>query len=105
MATSTDIGRIGEQIVAQELKEKGYQTNVDTKQAGATDIEAEAPTNKLLVQVRTAVLPSLPASLSALEGTELKARASQLGLQAWEAKVQLDFTLKQIGKIQWRQIA
>ena len=105
MMSSVDIGSIGERIVAQELVSKGYRTNVDTKLPGSTDIEAKSSAANLLVQVKTAVSPNQPASLSSDEERNIKARATKISYQAWEAKVQLNESYKLIGKIVWRKLS
>ena len=68
----------------------GYQTNVDTRLPGSTDIEAIQNGRKILVQVKAAVLPSAPAPLSSEEERNIRHRATYIGGEPWEAKVQLD---------------
>jgi hypothetical protein len=105
MVTTVEIGDRGERLVARWLTRHGYSTNIDTRGAGSTDIEAWAFLNPLLVQVKTAVSPNTPCSLTAEEERAIKTRAACLGVQAWEARVQLDEELQQVGVIQWRRLA
>jgi hypothetical protein len=105
MASAFDIGRAGELLVVAWLANKGYSTNIDTKGPGSTDIEARGTTASLLVQVKTAILPSLPDALSAVELRNITTRAARLGCQAWEARVQLDARLRPVGAIAWRQLS
>ena len=90
MATSADIVRIGEQIIATHLVEEEYRTNIDTKSPDYPYIEALGFTKNLLVQVKTAVSPNEPDSLSIDEERNIKSRAAEISYEAWEAKVQLD---------------
>lgn len=105
MATTTQIGNVGESFVATALMDMGYQTNLDTRLPGSTDIEAIQNGRKLLVQVKAEVLPGTPASLSSEEERNIKSRAINLGCEPWEAKVHLDISLRVVGNIEWRKIA
>jgi len=104
MATQVEIGSAGERIAAAALQQKGYKTNVDTKAPGSTDIEARGTGNSILVQVKAAVSPNAPTSISSDEERNIKSRASKLGWGAYEAKVQLDGRLQLVGDIQWRKL-
>jgi hypothetical protein len=104
MATTAQTGTIGERLVARWLEEHGYSTNIDNKGSGAAGIEARGNTRSLLVQVKSAVQPGTPATLSSDEERETSSRAAGLGLEAWEARVQLDQQLRQVGDIQWRKL-
>jgi hypothetical protein len=105
MATQVEIGSAGERIVANELVGKGWKTNVDTKGPGSTDIEARGANGSgLLVQVKTAMSPSQPVSLSSDEERNIKSRATKLGWAAYEAKVQVDGSLRLIGSVMWRKL-
>jgi len=104
MATQAEVGRAGEHAAARVLGDKGYQTNIDTKAPGSTDIEARGTNVSLLVQVKTAMTPGLPAGISEDEERNIKSRAARLGWEAWEAKVQVDSRLALVGQITWRKL-
>lgn len=107
MATATQIGQAGEGAVVAWLQSKGFTvTKWNTQAPGATDIEATTRTVSLLVQVKAAISPSEPASLSTDEAARITSRATQTGMQAWEARVQLDASLKPLGNITftWRRL-
>jgi hypothetical protein len=104
MAMQVDIGKIGENIVGQWLRDNGYTKNVDTKLPGSTDIEAKGRNGNRLVQVKTAITPNEPASLSSDEVRNITSRATRLGCEAWEAKVQLGANYELVGNIRWRKL-
>ena len=94
-ATTTQTGNVGERLVALWLAEHGYSTNIDTKAPGSSDIEAGGNTKSLLIQVKSAVQPSVPDTLSTDEVRNITSRAARLGFEAWEAHGTED--LKSIG--------
>ncbi len=104
MATQVEIGQAGERIVAEWLSKKGYHTDIDTRAPGSTDIEARGRTKSLLVQVKAAVQPNKPVSLSSEEERNITSRATRLGYGAYEAEVQIDDKLQLVGEIQWRDL-
>lgn len=104
MYTTVQIGTAGEHVVNNWLTQNGYKTNLDTKLPGSTDIEATSTQTSLLVQVKSAMNPSAPSSLSSDEMRNIKSRAKRLGYQAWEAKVTLNSHLQTISQIQWRRL-
>ncbi len=76
MATSAQIGQAGEAAVVTALKKEGWSiTNWNTQVPGSTDIEASSGKKKLLVQVKSAITPDSPASLSSDEERNIKSRA------------------------------
>jgi hypothetical protein len=92
MSASTNSGRLvqaigatGEEIVARELRAKGYvNVTVDTSGPGSTDVVAHNPYGGgLLVQVKTCGLLGIPADLSPAERCAICARADRLGFEAW----------------------
>jgi hypothetical protein len=105
MTTTVTIGTVAERRVAYWLEEYGYSTNIDTKDPSSTEIEARGNAKSLLVQVKSAVQPDKPDTLSADEVRSLTERAARRGLEAWEARVQLDQQLRQVGEIQWRKLS
>ncbi len=104
MLTEVEIGQAGERIVARALGQKNWQTNIDTKAPGSTDIEARGSNGGLLVQVKTAALPNKPAVLSSDEERNIKSRAARLRWDAYEARVQLDANGRLVGDIAWRKL-
>ena len=48
--------------------------------------------------------PNEPSSLSSDEERNIKSRASALGYEPWEVKVQLDESLQLVDKIKWRHL-
>jgi Holliday junction resolvase-like predicted endonuclease len=106
MVSSGDVGRAGESTVVAELKKLGYRiTSWDTQGPGATDIEAASSTTTLLVQVKTAVSPNAPASLSSNEKRAIAMRALRKGAEAWEARVLLvNRLLQPIVRITWQKL-
>lgn len=103
--TEVEIGQAGERIVVQWLRSKGYTIdNWDTQAPGSTDIEAHHSTAKILVQVKSAVNPNEPSSLSSDEERNIKSRATRINAVAWEARVQLDSSLELNGDIMWRKL-
>jgi hypothetical protein len=103
--STSEIGTIGEKLVAAHLQKKGFSTNIDTKGPGATDIEAIASNKTILVQVKTGVAPNEPVKISSEEEAAIKRRAVQkTNCEAWEALVSLkeDYSLK--NEIVWRKL-
>ncbi len=103
MLTTTQIGQQGEQCVVQWLQANGYTTNWNTRLPGSVDIEARGA-EYLLVQVKSAILPDKPATISDEEIRNIKARAARLGATAYWAQVQLNSSLQQVGDIIWRKL-
>ncbi len=104
MAMTVDIGTAGEAAAVNELKSQGWKIHKwNTKSPGSTDIEASKGEKKILVQVKSAVPPDVPASLSADEERNIKSRAIKSGASAHVAKVTLDRSLKAID-VSWKKI-
>jgi Holliday junction resolvase-like predicted endonuclease len=103
--SQTEIGALGEKLVALDLKKKGYSVKVDTKGTGKTDIEA-SKNGKIaaLIQVKTGVEPNTPADLPGEEVAAIKRRAGQLSCAALEANVQLDENYAQKGAVKYRKL-
>ena len=102
--SQAQIGATGEQIVNEWLISKGYKTNLNTRQPGSTDIKAVGSEASVLVQVKTAMSPSVPSDLSPDEIRNIKSRAAQLGYQAWQATVTLDPSLSLLREIEWKRL-
>lgn len=99
-----NIGEQGELFVVQYLKDIGYIVKHDTKLPGSTDIEAIKGNVHFLIQVKTAMAPQEPVSLSSDEERDIKSRAARIGTTAYEAKVQLNTLYQLIGDIKWRNL-
>jgi len=105
--TSKEIGDFGEQHAADELRGMGYSTNVDTKQPGSTDIEAngaraDGTKLSLLVQVKTTVHPGVPEEPWPDEIRNIKSRAGNTNRTAFIALVTIDPAGKFM-RMTWRQ--
>ena len=96
-----DIGNLGERYVTAWLNENGYQCYRNTQLPGSTDIEAIRRDKSLLVQVKTAVFPNLPAGLAADEKKAIVARAVRNQKEAWLAKAQVNDDGALLGEIAW----
>ncbi len=105
MTATVQAESIGERLVALWLAERGYTTSANMDSNGSADMLARGPRNSMLIQVKSAVAPSVPSPLSLDEERQIMAYAHQMGLEAWEAKVQLNSGLQQVGEIQWRRLA
>ena len=104
MATQVQIGQAGEAAAVAVIKGKGWIiTNWNTQAPGSTDIEAASGQKKLLVQVKAAVAPSAPASISGDEERNIKSRATRIGADAYECRVTLDQSLNATS-VSWRQL-
>ena len=106
--TESDMARVGEGIVLCELLGKGFailKWNTPEQLPDSGDIEVTEPItkNRMLIRVKSAVEPNVPDSLSNDEEENLKSRATKMGIEAWEAKVQLNSSL-QDGTVSWRRL-
>jgi hypothetical protein len=99
-----DIGSAGERIVEKHLRQRSYATSIDLRKTGSTIIRALGRLTKLLVEVRTAVSPDAPTSLSADDVKKITSLAAKIGYEAWEARVQIDSDGGQLGKIIWTRL-
>ena len=102
--TPAEIGNIGERHVTAWLQAKNYQCNRNTALPGSTDIEADASQASLLVQVKTALSPALPADLSTEEQRAIVARANRSGKEEWLARLQINSQGALIGEISWAKL-
>jgi len=104
MPNAFDIGLAGEQATVNRLKQKDFKiTTWNTSSPGSTDIEAQSSSKRLLVQVKSAILPNDSISLSSDEERNIKSRAARIGAEAWETKVWLDNSLNLID-MKWRKL-
>jgi hypothetical protein len=105
MSPTVSVENVAERFVAYWLRVNGYFTNINSKTPGSMEIEARGSVKSLLVQVRAAVQPNIPEMLSPDELRTITSRAARLGFEPWEARVQLDEQLRQVGEIQWRKLS
>jgi hypothetical protein len=99
--TSADIGNLGERYAENALQGQGWTCNRNTQLPGSTDIEAVSGTNRLLVQVKTAIFPNVAAVLSSDEQNSIVARAARTNCPAYLAQVQIDEYGRLHGEISW----
>jgi Holliday junction resolvase-like predicted endonuclease len=105
MVTPQEIGQAGERHAVEWLKRQGYRIDRwDTKSPGATDIDASNSKARILVQVKSAVAPGSPPALSGEDEKAIKARATKLSAEAWEARVTLSANLALSRAIEWRKL-
>jgi hypothetical protein len=104
MDNVVDVGSIGVRIVAQWLSRQGFRTRMNFVLSSTTDIEAVDQNTKMLIQVRTAVLPAEPVPLTAKEVALFQSRAWDKNFEPWEAMIQLDSNNAIIGQIMWRKL-
>ena len=105
MYDSAVIGRAGERAVVDWLTSKGFSIQEwDTAAPGATDIDASSGTKRLLVQVKSAVMPSSPVCLSQPEILAIRSRAGMLQAEAWSAPPPLEANQLGIIAIKWHQL-
>ena len=90
MPTTSAVGNVEERLVSYWLADSGYSTNIDTKAPDSTIIEGRGNSKSLLVQVKSAVQPNIPSSLTPEEVGRIISRAASFGFEPWEARVQLD---------------
>jgi hypothetical protein len=103
MPTVVEIGQAGERFAVQALKNERWTIDVwNTQAPGSTDIEAHSGPSKILVQVKSAIFPNEPTSLSSDEERNIKSRATRIGAKAYEARVHLNSNLTLKNEIQWK---
>ncbi|OLD00436.1 MAG: hypothetical protein DMG35_17360 [Acidobacteria bacterium] len=104
MLTAAVIGTYGEVHATAWLRANGWRCYRNTQLPGATDIEAAAGTRSLLVQVKTAIWPNFPASLSGEEKRSIVARANRNQKEAWLAQLQINREGALVGSITWTKL-
>lgn len=102
--TAAEIGYYGELHATAYLRANGFACHRNTQQPGSTDIDATGPYRSLYVQVKTAVYPNSPASLSSDEKNGIIARAIRNKREAWLAQVTIGDSGNLIGEIIWKQL-
>lgn len=100
-----EIGNLGERYVVEDLQTKGFACYHNTQGAGATDIEGRGNPTSVLVQVKTAMHPYDPETLSAQEQQAICARATRKNCQAWLAQVKVSTSRALMRPIRWTQLA
>ena len=102
---SVEVGRLGERHVVNYLKEKKYTiVEWDTQAPGSTDIEAQHASAHLLVQVKTAIHPNEPGTLTSEEVRNIKSRATKINADPWEANVQISDNGQLVNVIKWSKL-
>lgn len=102
--TPAEIGNYGERHVTAELQAKGWQCHQNTQQPGSTDIEARSGAKGLLVQVKTGLSPNPAPDLPSDEKRNITSRATNLGFEAWLARLQIGPRGELVGSIQWTKL-
>lgn len=104
---AAEIGNFGERHAEAALRQKGWTCNRNTQLPGSTDIECvDSAGKQLLVQVKTAVFPLSPASLSSEEQKAIVARAARkTNCTAWLAQVQIKSDGTLFGSISWSKLS
>ena len=105
MLTTSEVGSIGERYAVAWLQQKGWRCYLNTKLPGATDIEASGGSVSLLVQVKTAIHPSIPAFPDAEDRKAIVARAQRNGREAWVAQLQINREGVLVGQITWTKLS
>ncbi len=104
MYSMSDVGQAGENHVARWLQSQGFTVRQNTQLPGSTDIEAANSAKRLLVQVKSAVYPGAPATLSSDEVRNITSRAARIGAEAWVAQVVLNQQLQVQGQMAWTKL-
>ena len=102
--TPADLGRFGQKHVGSWLHVSGYVVKQVNELPGLTEIEADHPTSKMLVHVRTSLMPAAPKDLSPEEFNNLKSRALEAGRKPYAAKVRVDHKGRLIGGVKWQNV-
>jgi len=107
--TPAEIGQIGEEHLMAALRAKGFDCHRNTQLPGVTDIvaverEEGKIINSLRVQVKTAIVPCLPADLSWEEKKAIISRAHASDSEAWMAQVRINEDGDLVGEIKWGKL-
>jgi hypothetical protein len=101
----SDIGHEGEKYVEQYLKNHSF-TNVnrDIWQYGESNIKADSFGEKILVQVKTSILPSEPAEITSEEKIKIISRAASTKRKPYAAYVKIDSIKRLLESIRWEKL-
>jgi hypothetical protein len=99
-----DIGSRGVRIAAEWLSKNGYRARIIAVSPGVTDIEAVSPQIKMLIQVRAAIHPNEPPTLTPEEIPPFQLRAQNKSFEPWEARIQFDTGHQLVGQIIWKKL-
>jgi Holliday junction resolvase len=95
----------GERSVVTWLENKGFTiVKWAAESPGSKNIEAKSGNQLLLIQVKSSVQQEDSSPLTSAEEEDIKSRATEIGAEAWEARVQLASSLQLLGKIKWRKL-
>ncbi len=101
---SGHIGGYGERAVEAGLVADGWVCRRNTQLPGSTDIEAGKDGRRILVQVKTGMIPNAPPAMSGDEVRNIKSRATKLAREPWLAKVQINSLGQRVGPIRWEYL-
>ena len=100
-----DIGNLGERQTTAALQADGWQCYRNTQQPGSTDIQAQKGNRRILVQVKTGLVPNHAPDMPSDERRNIVSRASRLGYEAWLAQLQINSQGALIGQISWSNLS
>ncbi len=103
--SAAELSLAGRKCAATWLGKCGYIANLDAATPHETDVEADHPSVKILVYVKTTVLPASPKGLTVEESKAFKARAAQAGRRAYAAGVILDAGGNLVHDVHWLNFA
>ena len=102
--TPAQIGQFGKKHVEGWLHISGYTMGAVNELPGMLEIEADHPTAKMLVHLKTALMPTAPKNFSPEEVQNLKARAVAGGRKPYAAKIRIDPAGRLVGGVQWQNL-
>ena len=102
--TPAQIDQFGKKHVEGWLHLSGYTLMVANELPGILEIEADHPTAKMLVHLKTALMPAAPKNFSPEELQNLKTRAAAAGRKPYAAKVRVDPAGRLVGGVQWQNL-
>lgn len=104
---SADIGHAGEKHVENYCISKGFKNVIrNTWQPGGVDIQADGgANNNIIIQVKSAISPNQPATVTDAEKAAIVARGKKLNRIPYAAYVLMDSSTKLIGEIKFLKYA